>query len=256
MRITSIALTATLAAAGCGGGSTAPTPVPTSLAITRPPGNFLFLGETYTFGMVAELSNGGVVPTGGTWGSDAPSVAVVEPATGQVQIVGVGQATIYVDYKGQRASVLIRTTVRYEGTLDAPARITRCTATGIWKDQDPCRPHVLGAPSVAFVTFTQADTSVTAVMDLSGCIGGASSLPAAATVSDTGELVFEAIHRDESITVRGRWSLRPVGLNQVQGTVVYRTTSTWTSGFLEREVSVGPSAISTSAASVRECPID
>jgi hypothetical protein len=106
----------------CGDGNgarPAPTPLRSSIEIAGPAA-YLFLGQTYQFHMEARMSDGTRATTGGTWASDAPAIATVD-GNGVVSVVGVGEATVYVDYQGQRATRRIRTTVSYEGMLDSAA---------------------------------------------------------------------------------------------------------------------------------------
>jgi hypothetical protein len=228
----------------CGGGGSGPPPSPTLTSVTIvAQDGILFLGQTYTFSMSARLSDGATVTTGGTWGSDAPAVATVNSVSGSVQIVGLGEATIFVDYQGQRGTRRIRTTVRYEGTLDGVMRLTGCSQTGEWATGKACDEFRNGDEFLALGTFTQSETTVTAVMDLGDGDDPFPAPPVAATISGSGELRLESVHRDGGLTGRAQWVFRPTGLTQIEGTIVIRWTASGVSGFMENRANILPTTI-------------
>ena len=174
-------------ACGGGGNGSRPSPVLTAVTITAPGGGVLFVGETYTFTMNARLSDGTMITTGGTWGSDAPQVAEVNAVSGLVQIRGIGEATIYVDYQGQRGTQRIRSTVKYEGTLFATSLVTSCVDTGEWEAVDACGEFQTGFELGFSGKFTQSDGAVTAVMSLGDDNRGA---PVTAQVRSAGVAIL------------------------------------------------------------------
>jgi hypothetical protein len=210
---------------------------PPVVSIVAPDG-LLFLGESYSFSMSARSSNGSVVTTGGTWGSDAPSVATVE-ASGRVQVVGIGEATIYVDFQGVRATKRVRTTVNYAGTLDGGYQVTGCSETGAIAAQDLCKEAPNGTVFGYQGTFTQTGETVVATMDLIEF----PAEPVSATVNSAGELRFQTEHREELLIATAEWIFRPSGLRQVQGSVVIRMRVIGVSGTLTLRGNLLPDSI-------------
>ena len=167
-----------------------------------------------------------------------------------VRIVGVGEATIYVDYQGQRATRRIRTTVRYDGRLDTSARATGCLEGGVYRRLGACLGWV-GSTLDLHAVITQDGSNVVAVTEERGVNCGVESVDAfpavTATIEPNGELRF---HSTREIRVDGvlsmkreyRWILRPVGLAEIGGTVVFRV-ATWDDpgfGYLEAQTTVVP----------------
>lgn len=244
-----VALACLLAsAAACGGSSTPPSPVLMGVAITAPPG-ILFLGQSYQFAMAATLSNGRVAATGGRWGSDAPGVATVDSTTGVVDVVGLGEATIFVDYEGQRATHRVRTTMRYEGRVAGISEVIRCVATGDHSKDAVCLQPPRAIKGPFWGTFTQNDRTVTARMLLSDPEpeeehwDTETSSPVSTQINDAGELRFETRHRRASQTAVVQWTLRPAGVAQLRGTHVMRFRSTLQTGYLELTADIVPVAI-------------
>jgi len=244
----------------CGGDAgVPPTPVPSALTIEGPP-DPLFLGQRYRFTMAARLSNGTMRSSGGTWGSDAPGVATVD-AEGAVAVVGVGEATIFVDYQGQRATRRLTTTVQYQGALDTTARTIGCTHTGYWRAVDYCSVYPDGTEVLVSGVFTQEGRMVSAAMQerRDGTWGLVIQLfPAVMTsVSETGDLRIESMRESRSepapgdepgwVRMQGRWTLRPVGLTQIGGTFVFRQTASDYSGYYEVEARIAPASLTDPA---------
>jgi len=247
MRAIVVAILVSTLTSACGGGNASrPSPVLTGVMITAPATGALILGHTYSFSMSARLSDGTTVTTGGTWGSDAPAVATVNSTSGAVQIVGLGEATIYVDYQGQRGTQRIRSVFGYEGTLRGTSRVTSCVATGGWAAVDACEEFQDGFEAPFRGMFTQADRTVTAVMSLGDQY---QADPATAQVSDDGELRFETIHRDGDMTVTVEWTLRPSGLNQVSGGHTLRFDFVGVAGSLDVGATIAPGPLARVAAS-------
>jgi len=109
---------------GCSGSPAAPSGSKvTSITITG--GDLLLIGKGETF-----IATGNSGPVAVRWGSDAPSVAVVDPTTGRVSAVGKGTATIYADANGIRGTKLIRTLPDFAGKWTISYQVTRCEADG------------------------------------------------------------------------------------------------------------------------------
>ena len=72
----------------------------------------MLVGNSETFTAAGDA--GGL--TAPRWGSDAPTVAIVDAGTGRVMAVGTGTATIYVDTDGIRGTKLIRALPNFGGS--------------------------------------------------------------------------------------------------------------------------------------------
>ena len=228
-------------AVACGGSASAPTPNLASLSISAPDG-LLFLGESYTFTTTLRRSDGTTVAGGGTWGTDAPTVASVQTVTGLVQVVGLGEATIFVDHQGQRATKRIRSTVRYRGTFSASWRVASCTQTAAWAAINSCADYAAGSTYRLTGVFTQADAVVIAVMR----VGSLLSEPVTVVVPGSGELRFQTEHRrvDDDLIAAVAWMLRPSGLTMVDGTATVRWRVPRVSGYMEVRGTLLPATIS------------
>jgi hypothetical protein len=230
---------------GCGGSSTPPSPVATGVVIVAPEG-VLYLGVTYTFTANGQLSNGTTNAAAGTWGSDAPSVATVS-STGQVQIVGLGEATIFVDAQGMRGTRRIRSTVNYAGEIDGALRVTGCSQSGVFAQNDACDEASNGTLFRFLGEFSQnGGNVVVATMDLVDW----PAEPVTATVNGAGELRFTSEHRqtDDGLEFVGtaQWVFRPRGLTQIEGTAVWRMRIAGLAGTWELRGTIPP--LSRSAA--------
>src|SRR5262245_28768234 len=113
------------ACGGDGGTPAAPTPMVQSVTVASS-SDLIFIGASETFTATAAMSSGGTQSvTGGTWGTDSPSVASVD-STGRVTGVGSGMATIFVDFQGRRGTKLIRGLPNYQGAWSGSYAITGC----------------------------------------------------------------------------------------------------------------------------------
>lgn len=202
----------------------------------------LFLGETYTFAMNARGSDGSTVTSGGTWGSDAPSVATVEATSGRVQIVGIGEATIFVDYQGSRGTKRISSTVNYGGRLDGRFRVTGCSQSGVFATANLCGEAATGTVFRFDGTFTQNQLTVVAEMDL----GDLPADPVTAAIDAHGVLRFTSEHREGAAQATTEWVLRPSGLRQIEGTLVFRGRIVGASGTFELRGDILPSSVARS----------
>ena len=234
------------ALSGCGGSGSPPSPVPSGLVIVSEDG-VLFLGQTYMFTANLQLSNGSSNAVAGTWGSDAPSVALVQSKTGRVQIVGLGEATVFVDAQGLRATKRIRSTVNYQGRLDGGLRITGCSQTGVFAEAKICSEAPNGVVFGFIGVFTQTGQTVVATMDFGEEVGDFPGDPVSASVNGAGELRFTSEHREEDLAGTAQWVLRPSGLNQITGTAVWRVRAVGASGVWELRGSIRTQPIVRSA---------
>ena len=216
-----------LASCGGGGGGTGPTPTPTSITITSA-GNNLLLGHTETFTATVAMSNGTTQPlTGGTWGSDAPAVATVNPATGLVTSVSPGDVTIFVDAQGLRATKRIAVAT-YTGTWLGPYTITACTQTGDFATPAVNLCSLLAVGTLPQVTFnlTQLGTTITGQVAL-GTLAPSQFTTVAAP---NGSLTFQAVFTDDTFRIAQAWQLSIGSAGQLAGSVVQTWTDTTLTG--------------------------
>lgn len=177
-------------AAGCGSGAGvgSPTPITPSLSsITVTGTDLLLIGTSETFTVAG---NTGTL-TRPLWGSDAPSVATVDPGTGQVTAVGTGTATIFVDANGIRGTKLIRTLPNFAGSWHGLSQETACEASGDFAVLRLC----LSPPDYSIdemrMTLTQNRDSISGGFTLSYGSGDVSG-----SVSPEGTLTFTGTVRD------------------------------------------------------------
>ncbi len=102
----------------------------TALAIT-PATDLIKLKGAESFNATATLSNGSTSSVQATWGSDNASVATIDTG-GRATAVSSGQATIFADYQGQRATRLLRVVPDYQGRWSGDFRVAGCGETGDW----------------------------------------------------------------------------------------------------------------------------
>lgn len=84
----------------------------------------------------ATFSNGLTSPVASGFGTDTPSVATVS-SSGGVTGVSIGDATIFVDYQGKRASKRVRVLPSYSGVFVGTYAVGTCVATGGFFSTDP-----------------------------------------------------------------------------------------------------------------------
>jgi hypothetical protein len=217
-------LSALVVLASCGGssggGPNNPTPTPTSITVVSS-STTMSLGQVETFSANFAMSNSTTqIVTGGTWGSDAPSVATVNPTTGLVTAVGRGEATIFVDAQGLRGSKRITVNVTYTGTWTGSYAFTGCTHTGDLALIDFCGIFTIGALDPVSFTLTQTGNTVTGRTSLDIFV----SAPFTATVAGNGGLTFTAVYSDATVTISQAWQINIGQSGQMTGTVV----QTWT----------------------------
>jgi hypothetical protein len=112
----------------CGGGSSTPTTpsIPHVSRITVTGSDLVLVGDSETFAAAGDTG----ALTAPRWGSDAPTVATVDPNTGRVTAVGTGTATIFVDADGIRGTKLTRTLPNFGGSWKGGFQETVCEVSG------------------------------------------------------------------------------------------------------------------------------
>ena len=239
---------------GCGGkGSSSnpvsPTPV-TPVSLNAPAGPF-FIGGDYAF-----TSN-----VQGTWGSDATTVATVNGA-GQVHGVSSGDATIFVDAQGQRATKRIHVMPNYAGTWAGSYTVAACQESGQIASGHFCRDElVIGRKVTIGAIISQTNNVVTATMKL-GSLNVLTTNPTSGTISDNGELHLDAVYTSPDLTATNssHWDLHSTQDGQMTGRVTVTVNSTHFTGFVQATgdpvVATRTSAIATGASAVQPLSLD
>jgi hypothetical protein len=123
-----------LCVSACGKAPTTPTtPASTTVSLSLSPAtDFIKIKSTEKFTVTATQPNGTAQVVQGTWGSDAPAVATVA-SDGTALGVGSGDATIFADYGGARATRRVHVAPDYNGTWSAAYRVMSCFSDGNWR---------------------------------------------------------------------------------------------------------------------------
>lgn len=133
-----------MAAAGCGGSSSAPlaptigTITGVTLTVNPPP-----VGASVQALAVVTLSTGTSAPVSAGFTSDTPSVATVT-AAGVITGVSIGDVTISVDYQGFKASKKVRVLPNYSGVFYGTYTLDSCTDSGGFTDTGFCAGFAAG----------------------------------------------------------------------------------------------------------------
>jgi hypothetical protein len=182
-----------LAAACSDGGTRSVTPLnpsPTTFSVTG--SDLMVVGNSETFAAVGIT---GAALTALRWGSDAPTVATVDPLTGQVTAVGAGTATIFADGPSIRGAKLIRTLPNFSGSWKGYYKETGCEASGDLAN--------LGVCSGSEYDFATGEMTMTLTQDRTS-VSGEFTLPAyrasdvSGSVATDGTLTFSAAARNQS----------------------------------------------------------
>jgi hypothetical protein len=213
--------------ASCGGGgstgpSPTPTPTPASISITST-GTVMAQGQVENFSASLVLSNGSTQAlTTGTWGTDTPAVATVNPTSGLVTAVGRGEVTIFVDAQGLRGTKRITVTQSYAGFWSGSYLVTACTPSGNIEFNDVC--EVLPVASTQPIAFELTHIGTTVAGRTA--VGGLISSPFAATPAANGALTFTAVALFEGVTISQAWQMNINQAGGLTGTVVQTWTAT------------------------------
>lgn len=220
----------------CGKGAsptTAPSPsaaAPTALALS-PATDLITIRGTERFTIAATLSDGTTKVVQGTWGSDAPGIASAG-ADGTVTGTGSGEATVYADYQGLRASRRLRVVPNYNGRWSATYLTVSCAGTGDWAGDclgpDDITRHTIG------VVLQQAGIAMTGqltpysdipTVPVTGAIDGTGHLALSGKVPYTIpdcqlDCLFEILSWDvvssDSVNFSGQFTIR-VSSPKLQG---------------------------------------
>jgi len=210
-----------IACGSSGGGTTSPTPTLTSITVNSV-GPQVLLGSPETFTATANFSNGTNQPvTGGVWGSEQPSVASVDSATGRVTGLIVGEATIFVTSQGVRGTKPINIRPNYAGTWIGNYAVTSCTQSGAWVTLDFCTSNfTIGRELQYALLLSQLNAGVNGQTALGQLV----STPFSATMATNGSVTINATVLASTITIAQVWNLNSTEVGKITGNM----TQTWT----------------------------
>jgi hypothetical protein len=212
-----------LLVSGCSGddkGTAGPLAPTTSFTLSVSSSNaYAYLGKTEQ--MTAVASDGRVV-TGGTWGSDTPSVITVD-ANGLVTGVSAGQANAYYVFDGRQGTKLMRGMPSVGGSFAGEYTVSTCTATEAWVSLGICGKDGFPAgTSLPYaLTLAQTGDSVTGNFALGSLKFGTFS----STIDVPGTFTFSSACSCESTSILTTWNLSQKTASSMTGTL----TQVWTS---------------------------
>ena len=230
----------------CGGGKspTTPTVTVTSITVTSSSG-FLMVGQSETFTATLNMSNGTTqaLSTGGTWGTDAPTVATVVATTGAVTSIRSGDVTIFVDAQGVRGTKRITIMPNYAGIWGGTYVVNNCTQTGQWPAViNGCGTvFTIGATLPVAFNLTQNGGTITGQTAIGTNISGQFSTTAIAN----GALSFNATYLSGTFSLAQAWQLNQAVAGQLTGSAV----QTWTDSQLPGQMVVTTTLVSVTKAS-------
>ena len=195
-----------------------------SLSIT-PDTDLIKIKGTETFSVTATYSDGSTRTEQATWGTDNTGVATID-ASGRASGVASGQATIFGDTQGQRATRLLRIVPDYGGRWRGDWRATGCAEDGDWRGA--CEVFPSGSLWFLALELTQTRDAVAGTTDfgdLAGAVNGSIRMDGPLVLGGTYAVVIEGIPVEvtiadwetvttdnERMTGRFRVSMRAPGL--------------------------------------------
>ncbi|HEX5216156.1 MAG TPA: Ig-like domain-containing protein [Vicinamibacterales bacterium] len=216
-----VGLSAVACGGSSGGGMTTPTPTLTSITVNST-GAQVLLGSPETFTATANFSNGTNEPvTGGVWGSEQPSIASVDSATGRVTGLVAGAATIFVTSQGLRGTKPINVRPNYAGTWIGTYGVATCTQSGSWTTLDFCTTNFTIARELPYgLLLAQLNAGVNGQTALGQLI----STPFSATMATNGSVTLNATVLSGTLTIAQVWNLNITEAGKITGNM----TQTWT----------------------------
>jgi hypothetical protein len=147
---------------GCSKSSSPTSPsVPLTIVVTAS-SDTLLVGTKETFKATATAPDDIVTEvTGGKWSSSDPSIATVEPTTGQVTVVWGGWAIINVNYQGFSGSLKIHCLLNVQGEWDGSYSFETCNSSGDFSATNWCDNFPLGKAFPIHLDLTQDLETVT-----------------------------------------------------------------------------------------------
>lgn len=200
---------------------TNPTPTLTSITVNST-GAQVLLGSPETFTATANFSNGTNQPvTGGVWGSEQPSIASVDSATGRVTGLIAGAATIFVNSEGLRGTKPINIRPNYGGTWVGTYAVATCTQSGSWTTLDFCTSNFTIGRELQYALLLQ---QLNASVNGQTALGQLVSTPFSATMATNGSVTINATTLASTITIAQAWNLNITEVGKITGNM----TQTWT----------------------------
>lgn len=191
-----------LATVACGDGNGSPTAPSLNAAITglsiTPATVLIKLRASEAFIATATFANGSSTSVPAIWGSDNPEVASVD-SSGHATGTNSGQARIFADYQGQRATRLLRVVPDYEGLWRGTWRVVGCTEQGDWCGL--CKEFTTGALWGLALDVFQSGDAITGTVDFGRMPG-----PVSGSIRLSGHLLLSGTYTitiaDQDIQVR------------------------------------------------------
>lgn len=176
MKTQLVVVCALAAAVGCGndspgGPSPQPPPPPISIAIT-PATDLLKIKGTETFSVTGTYSNGSTRAEQPTWGTDNAGIATID-ASGRASGIASGQASIFADAQGQRATRVLRVVPDYHGRWRGDWIATGCSDEGDWRGA--CVDFPSGSLFGLSLDLTQTRDAISGTSDFGDDLPGAVS---------------------------------------------------------------------------------
>jgi hypothetical protein len=223
-----------IAAGACNKSKTAPSPTVTSIAVTSA-SDLLFIGASETFTATATLSDGSTqnISTA-AWGTNEQHVVSVESSSGRVTGVGSGQATVFVDYQGQRGTRSIRGLPNYQGSWSGSYAIRSCQESGTIALAEICRDtfavnRVLPLDIIA----TQTRDAATAQLFL-GSVAGSGTGP----IQLDGRWLLAATARSGELSIDTVWTLHSATSGRSTGAASFIVRFAGLSGDVRADVEI------------------
>lgn len=216
-------------AVGCGKDSpVSPSPPPSTLASLSitPATNLIKIKGAETFNVSGTYSDGSTRTVQATWGTDNAGIATID-ASGRATGVASGQASIFADIQGQRATRLLRVVPDYHGRWRGDWSATGCADEGDWRGA--CAEFPVGSLFGLSLELTQTGDTVSGTTDfgdeLPGAVTGTIRMDGPLVLGGTYTVVFETVPVEitvgnwetvttdnERMTGRFRLTLRAAGL--------------------------------------------
>jgi hypothetical protein len=207
------------------GSPTTPTPnTPSAPTVTglsvSPLPDLLRISATQQLTATATLSNGTSSVVQATWSTDAPTIVAV--SNGLIAGLTPGQADVFADYQGQRATGVVRIVPDYAGPWRGAFFIKDCQLTGDWTRTTACEGEVSSTNWRLTLSATQDRASVSgtvvAIVDMPVTTTGSLALDGALTLSGSSPA---RLNGDDWTVQVVDWQTRTVNSNEVRGTFTF-----------------------------------
>ena len=227
-----VVCTLAIAACACGDDKTAPSPTVAGIVVTST-SDLLFIGANETFTATATLSDDTTrTITNGVWGTNDPQIVSVEQATGRVLAIGSGNATVFVDYEGQRGTRAIRALPNFQGAWSGSYVVRTCTETGEIAEAELCSDvFVVGSELPLNLIASQTRDVATAQLFLGSLLGNVDG-----TVQLNGEWPASGTIRSGEVSIETVWVFQSAQSGRITGSGNFLIRADGVSGELRMEV--------------------